>query len=259
MCKPLLALRSAPAAAQGGWPTSPAAACSATCRACCPTALRARLDAGRLDAAAGVRLAARSRRRRRRTRCCAPSTAASAWCVVVAPKRRSDGRRGARAAGESVHGSARSSARRRRSRLRGRPRRERMATLKVGVLISGRGTTWPALIEAARSADYPAEIALVVSNEADARRPGGRRRERGADSGGVATAARPDRADIRRGGVGRTRAAGVELVVLAGFMRLLSALVSARWRRPDDQHPPLAAARFPGLHTQRRRSMPACG
>ena len=43
-----------------------------------------------------------------------------------------------------------------------------MAKLKVGILISGRGSNMAALIEAAKGADYPAEIALVVSNVADA-------------------------------------------------------------------------------------------
>src|SRR6202011_1047027 len=55
-----------------------------------------------------------------------------------------------------------------RSRLRDRSRREPMAKLKVGILISGRGSNMAALIEAAKEADYPAEIALVVSNVADA-------------------------------------------------------------------------------------------
>ena len=43
-----------------------------------------------------------------------------------------------------------------------------MAKLKVGVLISGRGSNMAALIRAAEAADYPAEIACVVSNKADA-------------------------------------------------------------------------------------------
>ena len=43
-----------------------------------------------------------------------------------------------------------------------------MAKLKIGILISGRGSNMAALIEAAKQADYPAEIALVVSNVVDA-------------------------------------------------------------------------------------------
>ena len=43
-----------------------------------------------------------------------------------------------------------------------------MAKLRVGILISGRGSNMAALIAAARQADYPAEIVLVVSNEANA-------------------------------------------------------------------------------------------
>ena len=43
-----------------------------------------------------------------------------------------------------------------------------MSRVKVGILISGRGSNMAALIEAARAEDFPAEIALVVANKADA-------------------------------------------------------------------------------------------
>ena len=60
-----------------------------------------------------------------------------------------------------------------------------MAKLKVGVLISGRGSNMAALIEAARDPSYPAEIACVVSNVA--RRPAWRSRKKA----GIAAVAIP--------------------------------------------------------------------
>src|SRR4029079_4986262 len=55
-----------------------------------------------------------------------------------------------------------------RGRLHRRARRQPMAKLKVGVLISGRGSNMASLVLAAWEEDYPAEIACVVSNVADA-------------------------------------------------------------------------------------------
>jgi len=86
---------------------------------------------------------------------------------------------------------------------------------KVGILISGRGSNMTALIEAARDPDFPAEIALVLSNRADA---GGLERAAGA---GLATAvidhkAFPDRASFDAAMDARLRAAGVEWVELGG-------------------------------------------
>jgi phosphoribosylglycinamide formyltransferase-1 len=122
---------------------------------------------------------------------------------------------------------------------------------KVAVLISGRGSNLAALIAAARAPDYPAEIALVISNRADA---GGLALARQA---GIASAVVPHRdyaaredfdAEIER----RLLAAGCELVCLAGFMRIFSAGFVARWReRILNIHPALLPA-FPGLHVHRR-------
>jgi phosphoribosylglycinamide formyltransferase-1 len=122
---------------------------------------------------------------------------------------------------------------------------------KVAVLISGRGSNLAALIAAARAPDYPATIALVISNRADA---GGLAL---AHDAGIATAVVPHRdyaaredfdAEIER----RLLAAGCELVCLAGFMRIFSAGFVARWReRVLNIHPALLPA-FPGLHVHRR-------
>lgn len=126
-----------------------------------------------------------------------------------------------------------------------------MAKLKVGVLISGRGSNMAALIEAAKAADYPAEIALVVSNVADA--PG----VTVARQAGVATAivshrGQPDRETFDRAVSAELEQRGVELVVLAGFMRIFSPWFPERWKdRLINVHPSLLPA-FKGLRVQQQ-------
>ncbi len=127
-----------------------------------------------------------------------------------------------------------------------------MTRKRVGVLISGRGSNMAALIEAAKAPDYPAEIALVLSNRADA---GGLATARGA---GIAT----DVVDHTR--FGKDRAAferamqdvlerhRIDLVCLAGFMRLLTPWFVERWQnRMLNIHPALLPA-FKGLDTHAR-------
>jgi phosphoribosylglycinamide formyltransferase-1 len=129
-----------------------------------------------------------------------------------------------------------------------------MARLKTGVLISGRGSNLQALIDATRAADHPAEIALVISNV-----PGAAGLAR-ASQAGIATAV----VDHRDYGPEGARAAfeaaltaileeaGVELICLAGFMRVLTGGFVARWRdRMINIHPSLLPS-FPGLNTHER-------
>lgn len=126
-----------------------------------------------------------------------------------------------------------------------------MARLNVGVLISGRGSNLQALIDACGAPDFPARLALVVSNRADAK---GLDR---AAAAGIETAVIPhrdyaDRAQFDAAVDGRLRAAGVEFVCLAGFMRLLGPEFIAKW--PDrilNIHPSLLPA-FRGLDTHAR-------
>ena len=126
-----------------------------------------------------------------------------------------------------------------------------MAKLKVCVLISGRGSNLAALIEAAGAADYPAEIACVVSNRADA--PG----LEIAAAAGIPTATvshkdHPDRESFDRAVSGELERHGVGLVVLAGFMRIFSPWFPARWAdRLINIHPSLLPA-FKGMHVQRQ-------
>lgn len=127
-----------------------------------------------------------------------------------------------------------------------------MAKKRVAVLISGRGSNMAALIEAAKADDYPAEIALVVSNKADAAGLAH------ASQQGVATAL----IDHRRFGEDREafersldevlRANRIEIVCLAGFMRILTSWFVARWSgRLLNIHPALLPD-FKGLDTHRR-------
>lgn len=126
-----------------------------------------------------------------------------------------------------------------------------MARLRVGVLISGRGSNLRALVDAARAADFPAEIALVLSNVPDA---GGLAIAREA---GIATAVIDHRGYKGREAfeqvVDKTlRDAGIEFVCLAGFMRLLTPGFVDAWRdRLINIHPSLLPS-FPGLDTHAR-------
>jgi phosphoribosylglycinamide formyltransferase-1 len=126
-----------------------------------------------------------------------------------------------------------------------------MTRRRVAILISGRGSNMAALIEAARANDYPAEIALVISNRADA---AGLKHARNC---GVATATIDHRRFTSRETFdeavdAKLRAAGIELVCLAGFMRLLSTPFIERWRgRMINVHPSLLPA-YKGLNTHAR-------
>lgn len=126
------------------------------------------------------------------------------------------------------------------------------AKKRVAVLISGRGSNMAALIEAATSPDYPAAIVVVISNRPEA---GGLAL---AAEAGIATAIvdhRPfgeDRAAFEHALEAQLEARRVDLVCLAGFMRLLTADFVRRWRgRMLNIHPALLP-QFRGLDTHRR-------
>lgn len=123
---------------------------------------------------------------------------------------------------------------------------------RVGILISGRGSNMEALLAAARDPDYPAEIALVVSNN-----PGAAGLATAADAGvpTVAIDHRPfkgDRAAHEAAINAALRDAGVEVVCLAGWMRILTPVLVEAWAgRMLNIHPSLLPL-FPGLHTHAR-------
>ncbi len=127
-----------------------------------------------------------------------------------------------------------------------------MQRKRVAVLISGRGSNMAALIEAAKDKEYPAEIALVLSNTADA---GGLATARVA---GIAT----EVVDHTLFGKDRTAFDAalqamlvkhrIDIVCLAGFMRLLTPGFVAQWpQRMLNIHPSLLPA-FKGLDTHKR-------
>lgn len=126
-----------------------------------------------------------------------------------------------------------------------------MARLRTAVLISGRGSNLQALIDACAARDFPAEIVLVVSNRSDAqgleRAARARIPTRVIPSGDFATRESFDAAidwvlkDAR-----------IELICLAGFMRVLGTAFVTAWRdRLINIHPSLLP-QFPGLDTHAR-------
>jgi phosphoribosylglycinamide formyltransferase-1 len=123
---------------------------------------------------------------------------------------------------------------------------------RVAILISGRGSNMAALIEAATAQDYPAEIALVISNRPDAA---------GLDharSCGIPTAVIDhtqfggDRESFEQALDRKLLEHRIDLVCLAGFMRLLTPWFVNRWSgRMLNIHPSLLP-QFKGLDTHRR-------
>ena len=127
------------------------------------------------------------------------------------------------------------------------------AKKRVGILLSGRGSNMAALVEAAQADPaFPAEPALVLSNRADAAGLAF------AADKGIETAVvdhKPfgkDREAFEHALDARLRKSGVELVCLAGFMRLLTPWFVEQWRdRLINIHPSLLPS-FKGLHTHER-------
>ena len=126
-----------------------------------------------------------------------------------------------------------------------------MKKARTAILISGRGSNMMALVEAARDPAYPAEIVCVLSNRADAK---------GLDfaaANGIAARVIDHKAFATREAFeaaldDELRAMNVEIIALAGFMRVLTAGFIARWEgRMINIHPSLLPA-YKGLHTHER-------
>ena len=127
-----------------------------------------------------------------------------------------------------------------------------MTRLKIAILISGRGTNMEAILNAAKEGDFPAAPVLVLSNRPDA--------------GGLntATAAGLSAVSVDHKPYGKDREAfelamhailvkhEIEMVVLAGFMRILTPWFVTQWQgRMINIHPSLLP-KYPGLHTHQR-------
>jgi phosphoribosylglycinamide formyltransferase-1 len=129
--------------------------------------------------------------------------------------------------------------------------------VKVGVLISGRGSNLRSLIEACATPGFPAEIVMVVSNKADA---AGLdiAREAGIPAKAISHRDYATREEFDRVLDAELRGAGVELVCNAGFMRILSDWFVDAWRdRHLNIHPSLLPA-FKGLKVHERAVEAGC-
>src|ERR1041384_5676929 len=127
-----------------------------------------------------------------------------------------------------------------------------MTHKRVAVLISGRGSNMAALIEAAKAKDYPAEIVLVASNVPGA---GGLTTARAA---GIATetvdhaAYGKDRTAFERALQSVLEKHRIEIVCLAGFMRLLTPWFVGQWHNHMLNIHPALLPTFKGLDTHKR-------
>lgn len=124
-------------------------------------------------------------------------------------------------------------------------------TKKTAVLISGAGSNLQALIEAARAPDYPAEISLVISNKAEA---AGLERARVAGIPVCIIDHRhyADRAGFEAALHAALLHAQIEIVCLAGFMRILGAEFVQKWQgKMINIHPSLLPD-FKGINTHAR-------
>ena len=121
---------------------------------------------------------------------------------------------------------------------------------KIGVLCSGRGSNLASIIEAIECGEIRAEIAVVIADKADAYALE-RAREKGIPAVAVVYRDYAERADFERALLTELHTHGVTLVVLAGFMRILSPVfVHAYTGRILNIHPALLPS-FPGAHAHR--------
>jgi phosphoribosylglycinamide formyltransferase-1 len=122
---------------------------------------------------------------------------------------------------------------------------------RTAIFISGRGSNMTSLVAAARSPGFPAEIALVLSNNADA--PG----LANAAAAGIATEAvdhriYSSREDFETELQRRLEKHAIEFICLAGFMRILTGSFVERWTgRMINIHPSILPS-YKGLHTHER-------
>jgi phosphoribosylglycinamide formyltransferase-1 len=126
-----------------------------------------------------------------------------------------------------------------------------MKPRRIAILISGRGSNGASLIEAARRPDFPGEIALVLSN-----RPGAEglafAREAGIDTLAIDHEGFDDRAQFDGALAEALTGRGIDLICLAGFMRVLTTPFVEAWSgRMINIHPSLLPL-FRGTKTHRR-------
>ena len=123
---------------------------------------------------------------------------------------------------------------------------------KGAILVSGRGSNMQALLKAASAPGYPVAFTLIVSDRKDAAAL--------ATAAALGIPARHLTAELGKEGTrafereldARLRTAGIELVCLAGFMRILSPWLVSRWRGQILNVHPSLLPRYPGLDTHAR-------
>ena len=126
-----------------------------------------------------------------------------------------------------------------------------MRRVRTAVLISGNGSNLQAILDAAKAANYPAEVTLVISNKEDAY---GLTR---AENAGVTTAIiphgnYPDRESFDHVMSDALKTHDIELVVMAGFMRILSAWFVEQWQGKLINIHPSLLPKYKGLDTHQR-------
>jgi phosphoribosylglycinamide formyltransferase 1 len=122
---------------------------------------------------------------------------------------------------------------------------------RVAVLISGRGSNMRALVEAARDPSYPAQIVAVISNKADAAGLDFAR-ENGIRAFVISHKNYDTREAFDRALDAYLRDLNVDIVVCAGFMRVMTPAILDHWNgRMINIHPSLLPA-YKGLHTHER-------
>ncbi len=123
--------------------------------------------------------------------------------------------------------------------------------LKIAVLISGSGTNLQALIDACKGADYPAEIAIVISNKADAFGLT-RAKNAGIECKVINHKDFATREEFDKSMHAEIIASGAEFVCMAGFMRLLSEWFVDQWHNKlINIHPSLLPS-FKGINAQKQ-------
>ncbi len=125
-------------------------------------------------------------------------------------------------------------------------------TFKIGILISGRGSNMLSIIEAVEDGYIPnAKVSLVISNKPDALGLK-KAKEHGIETRVIKAKDYPDKESYDRALIKELDNAGVNLVCLAGFMRIMSPLFVSHFKdRCINIHPALLPS-FPGLHGQKQ-------
>jgi len=122
---------------------------------------------------------------------------------------------------------------------------------RIMVMISGRGSNFKAIHDAIQAGRINAEIALVFSNREEA--PGlGIAKERGLETLALNSKLYPDKEEYDRAIVRAARERGVDLICLAGYMKILTPMLCGEFKnRIMNIHPALLPS-FPGLHVQQK-------